>query len=146
MTPLNFWHARGQDGSRVAATPDEIDAELDHVATLDGGGILTTITLTSLPGLMYAGFNGDVGVAYYGEVGAAYYSQGEPRDGEPLIYDLQQHVAEFPPDAEIPAADVRTAVHEFARTGNRPANIRWQRWEPPVEPGATLAHDDSAWG
>nr|MDQ3577789.1 Imm1 family immunity protein [Actinomycetota bacterium] len=67
--------------------------------------------------------------------------------GAQLIYDWQQNEFSFPPDAEVPVTDVRAAVHEFARSGTRPAGIQWQEWEPPIEPGGTfLADDDPAWG
>ncbi|MGW5050104.1 Imm1 family immunity protein [Actinokineospora sp. NPDC004072] len=143
---LEFWHVNGQGRGRVAATAAEVDAELDRVVGL-GDGVLSTVTLVGGAGVMYVGFRGEMGVAYYGRVGAGFYSQGEPRGGGPLGYDLQQHVTEFPPDAEVAAADVRAAVHEFAETGERPAAIRWQEWEAPVEDGQAIpAHDDPAWG
>ncbi len=45
---------------------------------------------------------------------------------------------ELPPDAEIPIAEVRAAVREYARTGALPGNVRWQRWEPPFTPGSAM--------
>jgi hypothetical protein len=50
----------------------------------------------------------------------------------------QQDATDFPPNAEIAAADVRAAVHEFAETGARPTRVRRQQWQAPTTTGMSL--------
>ncbi|MGX7827222.1 Imm1 family immunity protein [Actinokineospora sp. 24-640] len=151
MTALILWYAHDQDGGHLAATAEEIDAALDHVAGLaDNHGVVATITrsgddVTTL----HAGINGDAGALHYTDAEAAHYSRGDASgDGEVLSYAVQQDELELPPDAEIPVADVRAAVHEYARTGSRPTGIRWQRWKAPRTPGPTMPDplDPAIWG
>ncbi|MGX7829823.1 Imm1 family immunity protein [Actinokineospora sp. 24-640] len=77
-----------------------------------------------------------------------FFSQGDTRHGDVYLeYDWQWNIFQYPPDAEVPLTDIRTAVHQFAQACTRPTAIRWQEWEPPIERGTTsLAHDDPAWG
>ena len=152
MTPLVFWYAHDQGGDHIASTPEEIDAALDLVANLadDGEGVAATIVRDcDEKGILYAGFNGDVGALYYAGVGEGFYSQGDvTQDVESLSYALQQNELEFPPNGEVPIAVVRAAVHEFARTGARPTEVRWQEWQPPYTPGSSAPDpfDSSVWG
>lgn len=151
MTSLILWYAHDQGGGHLAATPEEVDAALDHVASLsDNHGVVVTITregddVTTL----YAGINGDAGTLHHTDAEAAHYSRGEaPSDGGVLSHANQQDELELPPNAEIPVADVRAAVHEYARTGSRPTGIRWQQWKAPHTPGTTMPDplDSTIWG
>ncbi|MGW5054772.1 Imm1 family immunity protein [Actinokineospora sp. NPDC004072] len=154
MTLLIFWYAPDQEDDHIAATPAEIDAALDHIATLAGNvGVVAEITREDddTDGL-YAGLNGHVGTLHYVGPGAGLYSRSPnpatDSDGTALTYDHQWNVMEFPPDSELPIADIRAAVHEYAHTGTRPTCVEWQEWSPPRGPDTTpaLAPDDPAWG
>ncbi|MGX7825528.1 Imm1 family immunity protein [Actinokineospora sp. 24-640] len=136
MTPLIFWYSPDQEDDHVATTSDEIDAALDHVANL-APNVSTVAEITrqdvETDGL-YAGFNGNVGTLHYVGNGTGTYSQGTTiADADALSYDHQWNVMQFSPDAEIPIADVRAAVHEYFRTGTRPTGVQWQDWTPPRE-------------
>lgn len=151
MTTLIFWYSQDQGCDHEAATPEEIDAALDTVNNLaDAYGTVATVVRGNLDNpALYVGMNGGVGALYYTNASEAYWSKGDgPVDGEPLLYDWQHHEFPMPPNAEIPAADVRAAVKQFAHSGTRPTGVEWQEWSPPRNPdsGATLAHDDPAWG
>lgn len=151
MTPLRFWYRTGQGRERLAATPEEIDAVLDEVNGLNlAFGTVTTITRQDEAGpTLYAGLDGDVGALYYTAANEGWYSRGDgPGDGDPLVYDWQQHEFLLPPDAAISADVVRSAVKQFAFSGVRPTGVTWQEWSPPLnsDSGSLLAHDDPAWG
>ncbi|MGX7828981.1 Imm1 family immunity protein [Actinokineospora sp. 24-640] len=150
MTTLAFWHSPDQHNELLATTPAEIDAALALVNRLSTDyGNVTTITRHGDVGpALYVGLNGDVGALQYTHANEAFFSQGNTRHGGTCLeYDWQWNIFHYPPDAEIPLTDIRTAVHQFAETGTKPTSVRWQEWEPPIEPGGTpLAYDDPAWG
>lgn len=163
LRPLAFWYAHDQGGEHLATTPEEIDAALDRVDNLaqDYGTVATVVRRGDEGPVLYVGLHGEVGALYYTHTNQGDHSRGNTVDtstptessvshrdaGAQLIYDWQQNEFLFPPNAEVPVADVRAAVHEFARSGTRPAGIQWQEWEPPIGPGGTfLADDDPAWG
>lgn len=146
MTPLIFWYSPDQEDDHVASTSDEIDAALDHVANLAPNvPVVAEITRQGdeTNGL-YAGFNGNVGTLHHIGDGTGAYSQGTKTAGtNALSYDHQWNVMQFPPDAEIPIADVRAAVHEYFRAGTRPTGVQWREWTPPRDPDTSgPAHDD----
>jgi hypothetical protein len=150
VTPLIFWYSPDQEDDHVAATPEEIDAALDHVASLvtTNMGAVAEITRQDVEtdGL-YAGLNGDVGTLHYVANGTAFYSQGNRiAETDSLSYDYQWNVMMFPPDSEIPIADVRSAVQEYFRTGTRPSGVTWQEWAPVRDSDGVprIAHDDPA--
>ncbi|MGW5051403.1 Imm1 family immunity protein [Actinokineospora sp. NPDC004072] len=152
MTPLRFWYRIGQGVDRVATTAGEIDAALDEINGLDAdyGNVATVTRGGDESPVLYVGLNGDVGALYYTHADGGYYSRNtasghaakdtvtpQPVDRavtSSLIYDWQQHVFEFPPDAELPLPEVRAAVHEFAQLGSRPTGVQWQEWIPPRNP------------
>lgn len=138
MSTLSFWYAHDQGGDHLATTPDEIDAALDRVDGLsdDYGDVATVVRAGDEGPALFMGLKGHVGALQYIEPGAGYFSKGDgSSDGEPLKYDWQSNIFGYPPNAKVPVAVVRAAVHEFARTGARPTGIEWQAWEPPLEAG-----------
>lgn len=143
MITQALWYSHEQPGDDVAGTPDELDAALDRAAALsrDDGWWATALIVpaeTHSP-VLYAGFARGVGVLRYIDGAEESFSQGiGSPDGEPLLYMYQQNDMEFPPNAEVPIAAVRAAVHEFAATGARPTGVQWQHWEPPETPGMSL--------
>ncbi|MGW5054933.1 Imm1 family immunity protein, partial [Actinokineospora sp. NPDC004072] len=161
--PLVIWFAPNQGGDHVATTPDELDALLNRIAShLYKTGIVAEITREGDDDTtLYAGFRGEVGALRYNDDKALHYSsnegnavvtgprgQGEAHTMTVLRYRYQDNEMELPPDAEIPVADVRAAVHQYARTGTRPTTCRWQQWKAPRTPGSDMPDplDADVWG
>lgn len=136
MIPLKLWYSREQASGDVARTHDELDAALDRVAVLARSNWPALAEVTQLDNklgsLLYLGLHIDRGALLYAGIGetSRMFTCGEgTQDGEPLVYMLGTSDCEFPPNAEVLAALVRRAAHEFADTGARPTCVEWQTWE-----------------
>jgi Immunity protein Imm1 len=145
MIPLTVWHAHEQASGDTAATPAELDLALDRVASLsrpDWPALATVKPTGSRFGpVLYVGFHQGSGALLYSgddDPDGSYTLGDGAADGEPLLYMYMTSDNEFPPNAEVDAALVRRAAHEFALTGRRPTCVRWQTWE---RPGATTASE-----
>jgi hypothetical protein len=69
-------------------------------------------------------------LAHADAAGSFITTSGGDLDGDPVVYDYQGHVREFPSDAEIPLADVIKAAHDLVVTdGQRSTAVMWRPWE-----------------
>ncbi len=114
-------------------TTDAVDAFLTRMAAdqAAGPGPLPRLMELSRTAedwvVVQVGVNGDRGLITHTDPGGAFITtNGDPGDGDPLIYDYMGNVREFPADAEVPLADLRKAVHEFVTTGVRSAAVNWR--------------------
>lgn len=135
MIPLNVC-SHEQVAGDVAAASDELATVLDRVAALSRSDWPALATVTPVGAkfgpVLYVGFHLGLGALLYsGEDDPdGSFSLGDgPADDEPLLYMYMSSDNEFPPNAEIPAALVRKAAHEFATTGHRPTCVEWQTWD-----------------
>jgi hypothetical protein len=137
MIPLTLWYSHDQATGDIARTHAELDAALDRLAALSGPAwpALAEVTQTDNKRgpLLYVGVHVDLGALLYSgdddEVGSFTKGQGQPV-GEPILYMYMTSASEAPPNAEVPAALVRQAAHEFADTGLRPTCVDWQPADP----------------
>ncbi|HEX5492998.1 MAG TPA: Imm1 family immunity protein [Mycobacteriales bacterium] len=81
-----------------------------------------------------------------------WYSLGDPdAPTEDVVYLAGDGDSEYfyPRSAVIGLDDIRAAMHEFARTGERPTAVRWQDWRPPLiesaPPGEDYDPADDPW-
>jgi hypothetical protein len=144
VIPLELWYSHEQTEGDIARTHDELDAALDRIAALSGPDWPAVATVHQaghrFGPLLYVGFHEEVGALMYPEIDSRAYTVGEgTQDGDPILYMYTTSDSEFPPNAEVPAALIRQAAHEFADTGLRPTCVPWQTWE---RPDATT---DSEW-
>lgn len=138
MTPLTLWYSPEHTDGDIARDHRELDAALDRVAALSGPEwpALATVHETGnrFGPVLYVGFHQDRGALMYTtpeEPLRAYTRAEGNQHGEPLLYMYTTSDCEFPPNAELPAALIRQAAHEFADTGGRPTCVPWQNWARP---------------
>ncbi|WP_447002387.1 Imm1 family immunity protein [Saccharothrix isguenensis] len=97
-----------------------------------GSALLVTVVPADDPWAseLMVGINGDRGVLRYaGEDSPArgcYSKSATPSNAEPVVYYFVTADSEFPPNAEIPVADVEAAMIDYLTTGQRPAAVQWQ--------------------
>ncbi|HEX5493000.1 MAG TPA: Imm1 family immunity protein [Mycobacteriales bacterium] len=92
--------------------------------------------------LLKMGVIGEQGSFFFGSNHAgshyppgSWYSLGDPdAPEEDMVYLAGDGDSEYfyPRSAVIGLDEIRAAVHEFARTGERPTAVRWQDWREPV--------------
>jgi hypothetical protein len=137
---LTWWYSHDQVAGDLTSTPAEVDSVLDRLAALSrlDWPALAEVTRAQdgLHGpLLYVGLHVDRGVLLYSgpdDRDGSFTKGTGTQDGDPLRYMQGTSDSEFPPNAEVPAALVRQAAHEFADTGLRPTCVEWQAWEPKV--------------
>ncbi|MBB5958036.1 hypothetical protein FHS29_004644 [Saccharothrix tamanrassetensis] len=136
------------DRPTIVSTPAELDDVLD-VMTGWGGPALADFRLAGVQGdlkrmSLSVGIRGDAGrgTLIHTSPGAVLFAKGTPgpwatwSPPELLLYDYMTNPTEFPPDAELPLADVREAAQHYLTTGGgRLARIDWQT-PPPAHPTA----------
>ncbi|GAA1252949.1 hypothetical protein GCM10009676_44940 [Prauserella halophila] len=132
MVALDAWY--DHDGPTRVTTAAELDAVLDTVAAMSGP-TLVAFNAADDPasaGLLNVGLDAErgVGVVHHAGRGRGYFSLGEASNVDTMLYYYMGSDTEFPPQSEIPVADVRRAAHEYFVNGALPASvIRWQRDE-----------------
>jgi hypothetical protein len=76
------------------------------------------------------GIDGDKGVLRYaGEdspPAGCFSKSAGPSNAEPVVYYFVTADNEFPPHAELPLAELESAVIDYMATGQRPEVIEWQ--------------------
>ncbi|MFT7834919.1 Imm1 family immunity protein [Saccharothrix sp. BKS2] len=131
---LNVYYDDGHADNPVVITEPEEVREL-FVALRGkysaGSAVLLTIVPVSDPwsSELNAGIDGDVGVLHYsGEdhPEGVYSRSSTPSNAEPVIYYYVTADTEFPPNSEVPVADVEAAVVDYLTTGHRPESVVWQ--------------------
>ena len=140
MIPLKLWYSHDQTAGDIAQTHEELDAALDRIAALSGPDwpALAEVTVVDnkFGPVLYVGLHLDLGALLYSgddDKEGSFTTDGSPPDGERLLYMQGTSDCEFPSNAEVPAALIRRAAHEFADTGRRPTCVEWQVWEPEVD-------------
>ncbi|MCP2255494.1 Immunity protein Imm1 [Prauserella aidingensis] len=129
MVALDAWY--DHDGPARVTTAAELDAVLDTVAAMPGP-TLVAFNAADDPasaGLLNIGLCSErgVGVVHHAGRGRGYFSLGEASNADTVLYYYMGSDTEFPPQSEIPIADVRRAAHEYLVTGARPtSSIRSQ--------------------
>lgn len=139
MIPLRLWYSHDQKAGDIATTHAELDVLLDRLSALstpEWPALAEVTPAASKYGpALYVGLHVDLGAlrASTADDPGPYYTVGEgSSDGEPILYMYTTSDGEVPANAEIPAALVRQAAHEFADTGVRPTCVDWQIWKAPV--------------
>ncbi|WP_158843712.1 Imm1 family immunity protein [Saccharothrix deserti] len=131
---LNVYYDAGHaDDPVTVTTPDEVREVFAAVRGKypAGSAVLLTIVPAADPWAseLNAGIDGDVGVLRYsGEdhPKGVYSKNPTPSNAEPVIYYYVTADTEFPPNAEVPMADVEAAVIDYLTTGQRPEVVEWQ--------------------
>jgi hypothetical protein len=137
---LNVYYEDGHaDDPVVVSTPEEVREVFAAVRGKypAGSAVLLTVVPTADPWVseLNAGIDGDVGVLHYsGEdhPEGAYSRSPTPSNTDPVIYYYVTADTEFPPNAEVPAADVEAAVIDYLTTGQRPTVVDWQGDSDPI--------------
>ena len=149
MTPLALWYDVDQAEPLIAATPAELDTAMDTVAALARPGWAPVVEITpahdwaNAP-LLHAGFTDHLGVLRYAPADGTdevYTYDPANLDSSPVVFMYADNDMEVPINAQLPAAVIRGAVHEFSRTGQRPTGVRWQHWRAPDTPGPTWSSE-----
>ncbi|GAA4525016.1 Imm1 family immunity protein [Amycolatopsis samaneae] len=136
---VEAWYDQDAEDPTFVTTAAELDAVLDAVAALDGPTLVQLYPADDPDGPeLSAGLHEDRGVLRYAghDVPAGSYSRNTgnrfpiPQWGAVRYYHMTAD-NDFPDDAEIPAADVRKAAHEFMTSGARPTAVGWTDEQAP---------------
>ncbi|OLR92591.1 Imm1 family immunity protein [Actinokineospora bangkokensis] len=144
MKQLALWYFVEQEDDHLAATEQELDAALNAVLARgdERWWPVAEVTLADEPDTsptLYVGLRGEVGVVRYSPADEyrSYYSRNpQSSDVSPIMYMYHENEFEVPINAQVPIADVRRAVAEFATTGQRPDCLHWQEWKAPATTGS----------
>jgi hypothetical protein len=134
VVALNAYYDVYDDNEPIKiGTPADVDVLLARMASDQAAGPGPLPRLTELSALgkdwvvVHVGVDGDRGLITYADpTGAFITTNGGDPAGDPLVYDYQGNVREFPADAEVPLEELRRAVHEFVTTGGRSAAVDWR--------------------
>ncbi|GAA3865196.1 hypothetical protein GCM10022243_34260 [Saccharothrix violaceirubra] len=138
MATLMAYYEAGEDPLPVDTTAD-LDALVKRMASefAAQGGPVPPVAELFRPDpwaegwvVVRLGIGADRGFIAHADADGSYITtNSRAPDGEPLIYDYQGHVREFPADAEIPLDQVVKAAHDLVTTdGRRSAAVTWRSW------------------
>jgi len=139
---VDVWYDAEEDDPTTVATPAELDAILDVMVGW-GDPVLADVRISNATGPLWrvslsVGVSGRTGrgTLIHTAPGEVAYGKASPgpewSPADRVLYYLMNSDTEFPPDAELPLADVKDAAHHFLTTGGgRLTPTDWHWHTPP---------------
>ncbi|MEO6089983.1 MAG: Imm1 family immunity protein [Umezawaea sp.] len=137
MVALNAWYGDELISLRGA---DDLDLLLDRMSREHAAAPAPPLLQISRRergswAILHIGLNHNRGVVgHTDKSGAVISTDGTAPTGRELTYDHRGEPHPMPSNAEVPAANVRQAAHDFLRAdGARPTCVQWQVTVSPAD-------------